>query len=161
MAYKQNPGRGNHSKTGHGLPSPFKQLNEETKAYLDAHQKAKKIVALRASTNKFNEGTEVGATTDSIINANPKNSHLFTLAEKQRMGNAAANKARVVNKSNTIVERSQDYNNRTGYSDTYRRKTLPPTKQIGAAIVKGAKDVGAKVIKGIKALDKQANKGSR
>lgn len=37
----------------------------------------------------------------------------------------------------------------------------PPTRQIGAAIVKGAKDVGAKVMKGIKALDKQANKGSR
>jgi hypothetical protein len=34
MAYKQNPGRGNHAKTGHGLPSPFKQMEiEVTKKY--------------------------------------------------------------------------------------------------------------------------------
>lgn len=29
MAYIQKPGRGNHSKTGHGLPSAFKQMNGE------------------------------------------------------------------------------------------------------------------------------------
>jgi hypothetical protein len=34
MAYKQNPGRGNNAKTGHGLPSPFKQMEiEVTKKY--------------------------------------------------------------------------------------------------------------------------------
>lgn len=33
MAYKQNPGRGNHSKTGHGIPSPLKQEIELTKKY--------------------------------------------------------------------------------------------------------------------------------
>ncbi len=29
MAYKQNPGRGNQSKTGHGLPSALKQISGE------------------------------------------------------------------------------------------------------------------------------------
>lgn len=34
MAYMQKPGRGNHPKTGHGLPSPFKQTEiEVTKKY--------------------------------------------------------------------------------------------------------------------------------
>jgi hypothetical protein len=34
MAYKQKPGRGNNAKTGHGLPSPFKQMEiEVTKSY--------------------------------------------------------------------------------------------------------------------------------
>lgn len=27
MAYKQNPGRGDNKKTGHGVPAPFKQYN--------------------------------------------------------------------------------------------------------------------------------------
>lgn len=31
MAYIQKPGRGNHSKTGHGLPSAFKQMEGEEK----------------------------------------------------------------------------------------------------------------------------------
>jgi hypothetical protein len=36
MAYKQNPGRGNNAKTGHGLPSPFKQTEIElTKSYTE------------------------------------------------------------------------------------------------------------------------------
>jgi len=29
MAFKMNPGRGNYSKTGHGIPSPFKQVDAE------------------------------------------------------------------------------------------------------------------------------------
>jgi hypothetical protein len=29
MAYKQNPGRGNHAKTGHGLPSAFHQEKDK------------------------------------------------------------------------------------------------------------------------------------
>jgi hypothetical protein len=31
MAYKQTPGRGNHPKTGHGIPAPFKQISEDPK----------------------------------------------------------------------------------------------------------------------------------
>jgi hypothetical protein len=31
MAYKQNPGRGNNAKTGHGLPTPLKQVNPDSK----------------------------------------------------------------------------------------------------------------------------------
>ena len=30
MAYKQSPGRGNNAKTGHGIPSPFKQEDPKT-----------------------------------------------------------------------------------------------------------------------------------
>jgi len=30
MAYKQSPGRGNNPKTGHGIPSPFKQEDPKT-----------------------------------------------------------------------------------------------------------------------------------
>lgn len=31
MAYKQTPGRGNHPKTGHGIPAPFKQEDKNVK----------------------------------------------------------------------------------------------------------------------------------
>lgn len=30
MAYKQTPGRGNNPKTGHGLPTPLKQIDPKT-----------------------------------------------------------------------------------------------------------------------------------
>lgn len=33
MAYTQSPGRGNNSKTGHGIPTPFRQEIELTKEY--------------------------------------------------------------------------------------------------------------------------------
>ena len=40
MAYTQTPGRGNHPKTGHGLPSPFKQMEiEVTKKYEEGKKK--------------------------------------------------------------------------------------------------------------------------
>jgi len=43
MAYKQSPGRGNNAKTGHGIPSPFKQ--EEHKTKKTTEQVAKKEAA--------------------------------------------------------------------------------------------------------------------
>jgi len=43
MAYKQSPGRGNNAKTGHGIPSPFKQ--EEPKTEKMKAQVAKKEIA--------------------------------------------------------------------------------------------------------------------
>jgi hypothetical protein len=39
MAFKQNPGRGNNSKTGYGLPTPFKQDIELTKKYTQGKKK--------------------------------------------------------------------------------------------------------------------------
>jgi hypothetical protein len=41
MAYTQSPGRGNNSKTGHGIPTPFKQEIELTSEY----DKGKKTMA--------------------------------------------------------------------------------------------------------------------
>lgn len=40
MAYKQNPGRGNNPKTGHGIPTPLMQMNREvvTKASEKMHK---------------------------------------------------------------------------------------------------------------------------
>jgi hypothetical protein len=49
MAYKQKPGRGNYAKTGHGLPSPFKQMEiEVTKKY---EVGKKKLAKNRATGN--------------------------------------------------------------------------------------------------------------
>ena len=42
MAYKQTPGRGNHPKTGHGLPSPLKQGIELTEKYTKGVKTLKK-----------------------------------------------------------------------------------------------------------------------
>ena len=44
MAYTQNPGRGNKSKTGSGIPSPLRQDVEPTEKYIKGKKKYKENV---------------------------------------------------------------------------------------------------------------------
>jgi hypothetical protein len=55
MAFKQNPGRGNNSKTGYGLPTPFKQDIELTKKYT----KGKKTLATQREKGNVDSGMVV------------------------------------------------------------------------------------------------------
>jgi hypothetical protein len=49
MAYTQNPGRGNSAKTGHGVPTPFKQEIELTTDY---ERGKKRLAKARAEGGK-------------------------------------------------------------------------------------------------------------
>jgi hypothetical protein len=56
MAYKQSPGRGNNAKTGHGIPSPFKQEEPKTtkmKAQIAKKEAAGATYAETKSAEKF------------------------------------------------------------------------------------------------------------
>lgn len=116
MAYKQNPGRGNSPKTGHGIPSPLKQDSEASKA-----------VGKYKSNKKLGErdmSIEVAAASDSISAARPNNPHLYTSKEKGEMGNVAANKTRTFNESSITVEKKSVLNPRTGYSNVFSKKSV-------------------------------------
>ncbi|MFY8248480.1 MAG: hypothetical protein ACOVJ5_02130 [Gloeomargaritales cyanobacterium] len=65
MAYKQTPGRGNNSKTGHGIPAPFKQ--EQEKSFFDsAVDKVKEVgSAVKSGYKKFDKFMKEGASDDS------------------------------------------------------------------------------------------------
>jgi hypothetical protein len=55
MAYTQSPGRGNNSKTGHGIPTPFRQEIELTKEY----EKGKKKQATQREKGAVDSGLNV------------------------------------------------------------------------------------------------------
>lgn len=72
MAYKQNPGRGNNAKTGHGLPSPFRQ---------DAYR-----IADEAELNSKTGGVTRAA--NKILDKFPaQNKHLRSNVQKDEKGN--------------------------------------------------------------------------
>lgn len=104
MAYKQNPGRGNSTKTGGGLPSPLKQTFGD-KIKLTAREAA----------------VEVAAKSDSIATRKPKNAHLFSDREKGAMGNKAANETRKFNKSDIRVEKKEVADKKVGFKDKYTK----------------------------------------
>jgi len=73
MAYKQNPGRGNHAKTGHGLPSPFIQ-----------DQKYKNI---DAAENKSKSGKTLTMTAATVLKDYPEQQkHLIKNVTKDAGG---------------------------------------------------------------------------
>lgn len=59
MAFKQNPGRGNNPKTGHGIPSPLKQGIELTEKYT----KGKKSLEIQRDRGNVDTGLNVDQTT--------------------------------------------------------------------------------------------------
>lgn len=64
MAYKQTPGRGDYSKTGHGLPSPFKQVDPElTKKY----EEGRKLLEAQRKKNSTPSGMDVDKTTGTAV----------------------------------------------------------------------------------------------
>jgi hypothetical protein len=104
--------------------SPMKQVDPVQKAK-EQEDKAKKAVAGYKSNKKLNESElniEVAAAKDSITAANPKNPHLYTMEEKQSMGNAAANKTRAFNSAGTTVEKSEVMDRKKGPKTVYKRK---------------------------------------
>jgi len=66
MAYKQTPGRGNHAKTGHGIPTPFKQMEtikkigSAVKRGLEAADKFVEGKANNTDSRYHNEDTILG-----------------------------------------------------------------------------------------------------
>jgi len=116
MAYTQNPGRGNSSKTGSGLPTPFLQT--------PISEKAKKSVDDIGDKNKLKLAVESQAKSDSISAVKTsKNPNKYMRAQE---GNEAANKTRKKGGVQTVqrFDNPNQYNTydvRTGEKDTYFR----------------------------------------
>lgn len=109
----------------------------QDKKYLGAQKEAEDIVKKRKSLrnlSEFEKSIETAAATDSIMASRPKNAHLYTKREKERMGNKAANETRKVNKATTTVERGSKMDPKTGPTDTYKRKPSSPTPQLKAKV---------------------------
>jgi len=137
MAYKQNPGRGNHAKTGHGVPAPFKQYNSRGQNETTASRFEK------WDTNnpnfKLREYAEKSAGLDSTAVAKKAIELGIGKREAGKMGNAAANETRRnfgaadLNVTVKTVPGGEEYkqkskpgiNPRTGA----KVKVVPPTKQ--------------------------------
>lgn len=191
MAFKQKPGRGNSPKTGHGLPSPLRQDNiEPTEKYIKGKKKYQENAAkgnvdsglnvnpatgfatAKPYEKKFIEKPRgagaviVGGDNKTVASATGYGQGRETEALRKRF---TSDSTATMNQRNRSAEFFNANSGGTKFENLNKRQKADlksigktsPTKQIGAAIVKGAKDVGAKVMKGIKALDKQANKGSR
>ena len=109
----------------------------QDKKYLGAQKEAEDIMKKSKSLRKFNErdlAIEKAAATDSIMASRPKNAHLYTKQEKERMGNKAAEATRKVNKATTTVERGSKIDPKTGPTDTYKRKPASPAPQLKAKV---------------------------
>lgn len=140
MAYTQKPGRGNSPKTGNGLPhvfnqSPMHQEDPKEKAKkaereknMSTYYEAKRVSSGKSDYNKLSEreqGIELGATLDSLHASRPKNAHLYTTKEKEKMGHEAANKTRKANESDYTVERGEKLISATkGFVPTYTKKKI-------------------------------------
>ena len=108
MAFKLSPGRGNYAKTGHGIPSPFKQVDKEVDAMIakkraqtaaDAKSKQEKEASEAAKKEAAKkriaqlDATEYQAKSDSTATDNRMRKEGFSyLAGK--MGNKKANETR-------------------------------------------------------------------
>jgi hypothetical protein len=106
MAFKMTPGRGNFAKTGHGVPSPFKQTD-------DAAAKIQRELNRR----KNNIDTERTASTDSIaVRKRILDDPYFDKKSKMdqniagSMGGEAANAVRKKNPNNVYVQVEKDAN---------------------------------------------------
>jgi hypothetical protein len=93
MAYKQNPGRGDNKKTGHGVPAPFKQYNSRGQnattagRYDDWDTNNPKF--------KIREYANQSASRDSSAVANKAIKFGVSPREAKKMGSEAANATRV------------------------------------------------------------------
>jgi hypothetical protein len=128
MAYTQNPGRGNSSKTGSGIPTPLLQTGKQV---IDASDRAKSIVESYKSNKKLTPrdlDIEHAAATDSILAANPDKPYLYTSREKKQMGNKAANNTRKINNSSIRVDKKEVFNSKTGYEDAYNKRSTSPAQ---------------------------------
>jgi hypothetical protein len=191
MAFKQKPGRGNSPKTGHGLPSPLRQDNvEPTEKYIKGKKKYQENAAKGNVDSGLNVNPATGFATAKpyekkfVTNTTTRGASIIggdnkTTATASSYGQGkevealrkrfTSDSTATMNQRNRNAEFFNANSGGTKFENLNKRQRADlksigkasPTKQIGAAIVKGAKDVGAKVMKGIKALDKQANKGSR
>ena len=111
MAYVQKPGRGNSAKTGHGIPTPFKQSSVDSKVEaMIANKKKKDAEADVAKNLKTRRGaeytrdlyekglqfdaTEMQAKKDSAAVDN-KLRKAGLVFEAPRMGNAKGNETRI------------------------------------------------------------------
>ena len=89
MAYTQKPGRGSNPKTGHGIPTPFKQ----TRTGLTPKQN--QDIESTTKLNKFRNVVEAGAKIDSIAAAGARKLSGGNTFQQGLQGNLAANRARV------------------------------------------------------------------
>jgi hypothetical protein len=75
MAYKQTPGRGNHPKTGHGIPTPFKQTTEDPKvAKMQESIAKRKAFGPTADEQKKAEGFSENASKGKVLSGTEYNS---------------------------------------------------------------------------------------
>lgn len=89
MAYTQDAGRGNKSKTGSGLPGVL--LQTRTGLTPKQNEEIEGVTAL----NKFRNVVEAGAKTDSIAAAGARKLSGGNKMQQGLQGNLAANKARI------------------------------------------------------------------
>jgi hypothetical protein len=76
MAYTQNPGRGNNSKTGHGLPTPFLQTNIEVTG---RYEEGKKLLKSNIAKGNTPDYLNIDAATGAAV-AKPYEKKLVTQA---------------------------------------------------------------------------------
>ena len=98
MAYKQNPGRGNSSKTGNGLPSPLRQDNgiELTERYT----KGVKTLKKKREEGKTDTGLNINKTT-GFATAKPY--------EKSFVTNKATKGASIMSGDNKTMATASSY----------------------------------------------------
>jgi hypothetical protein len=125
MAYKQNPGRGNSPKTGHGIPTPFKQMTgEEEKYNLTTNNKFDKARETQLKTGDGSRGFGV-TVKNGIATADAY--------EKKYVKSSGTNDAdRVVDTTtkNVVRESTNNVGKRgQGYVTAYSNKKTPIGKE--------------------------------
>ena len=122
MAYKQSPGRGNNAKTGHGIPSPFKQSEDNFKTKrahgdiakkeeigytIDDYNKGKKFASEVSKADLSAQGTKFNPATG---NTEPKTYEKSLKTGKELGLKNADNDMFVTNASGGIVKKAEARN---------------------------------------------------
>ena len=114
MAYTQNPGRGNKSKTGSGIPSPLRQDVEPTEKYIKGKKKYKE----NAEKGFVNNGLKVDAAT-GVATAKPY--------EKRFVLNTRTGGASIIGGDNKTVATATDYGQGREVEQLQKRFTADST----------------------------------
>ena len=115
MAYMQKPGRGNNSKTGHGLPAPLRQEIELTKKY----ETGKKTIS---------KNIEKG-NTPSGINVNPKTAEAKPNLPMHTVVKSGTNVRELDSKGKVVREERMDTRGNENFYKSVANRNADVTKR--------------------------------
>jgi len=145
MAYKQSPGRGNNAKTGHGIPSPFKQ--EEPKTAKAKAQVAKKEASgatyqeIKSAEKFANKAPGTGLISGTEMNIKDMDWQLDLLMASPALSSEARTAAKYASQLLRAFRTIEDLNWMTDASDLHSMALRLATEiEIHRGFIAGTKD---------------------